>query len=669
MIKALLWNEWRQKRMTIIFLALLTIVFWGTIYLLYKLDINRDTLTSLMTAVIFGLPVLYCVTLANSPEVESQSKTITLLQGLPIVPGIIYWTKYLFSFAATILLCGIIIVIFLSTFGLKSCMEIMNIESLGMMSYYPLLLWLLHSSIFFCSTLTQDSPNSIIGLLVCPVLFISSMSLLPLIFIFTAEVNALDSIIFMDISSVILSVVLIISGWLLYTRRVLRGRSILKPILLLIAIFVILPGSIFGTTYLWTTYELKMAEKRVPTKNIRNFMFQQFIVYPNKFQDVNPELEELTKHYRTSMGNSDFNKAWKYFFSTGNNLFSKVDPIDVVKPRNNQSRQKAEVMLNSPQMAKLMDKVNEINKIPDAGIKFSTHESKTLTAMFHIEQVSEFLLRRNIICHYADKKAEIPNNLKMALHFVSFLKPHKSGHSKWLQLDILHRIVEKTIKNARYIPSWHQMKKLSTSGNPTSILLMRQNLSEQWRNSPNSMIKACLGKINGFVFPHSSFIEYKNRDQWFYPALIPRTQHILSRHLNAIASYYSLVKKNYQTECFKDLKEQHDAFTKECLNKRTAPSEVTAYYYLNTLIDLNTVFLAVYTYYLEHGKCPDNLQQLAPEILPKVPTASFTGKPFKYYHSKTAFYVSTDDMKPYYNTYPELGISYRIPGTKGGKHE
>jgi hypothetical protein len=126
-----------------------------------------------------------------------------------------------------------------------------------------------------------------------------------------------------------------------------------------------------------------------------------------------------------------------------------------------------------------------------------------------------------------------------------------------------------------------------------------------------------------------------------------------------------LLKKALTSASLKEMEPRLDSLRK-AVNKTPGlfTSDIYSYFRYRTKFESYKLCLALKVYNIKHGCFPDSLQQLAPEILPKVPVNSESGKEYTYKVESDGFYLSKYPMGQVIN-----GIKYQTwkTGTEQAK--
>ena len=668
-IKSLLWNEWRQKRTTIIFLSLLTIVLWGGIFLLFKLKVKDDIISMLLTGTLIGLPVLYCVILGNSPAMEFERKTAPFLQGLPIPPGTIYWAKYLFSLLSTILLCAFLGVLFEYSIGMQECLDIMQVKYADTGYCFPFALLLMHSCIFFCSVASHSSANNVAGLLLFPVLPTISMPAMAPVFVFTETADLLGAMTFLLVISMVYFVILIMTGYFLYTKRIMRGLPVVKPLIYLTAAVILLPCITYGITYGWTVVELNIAQSNAKKAGLALNLPKYDKTLPKNSKNITSQVASFTNSLKRWKKRVDTSKTHYFFNSVDQYLFF------ITKGKINSPTDLKYYIKISPQlyadeeMTRLCNRARKLAAIKNAVISLSNDSDITFQHQYDLYYMINFLSLRNKACYYSGNTEEILSNTQAALHL---LKLMPSGGFGWQQYTSLVTIMRNTVLYGKFTSRWNEFRKellayinkFDTTGkhNNYSLIILF------WNEDPRSMVSGCLNKVDvRYSVPNAG------RDINFvqYALALPRTMNFIAKHLMIQTEIQLLYNKALKTPYYKDVKTNYEALVMKYSTHSHFYTKVNEYYGTCNMVNFNKIILALLIYRSQNGSFPERVAQLAPKILEKVPVSAFTGKPYGYKRNGKGFVLSSATIPSLSGKKSDMVLNYQPPAPvgKGDKHE
>jgi len=203
MIKALIYNEWRQQRSIIsgLFFADFMILAFGA--MLLHLYSNKSILPAIIIFCSILIPLSYMATLAKTFK-DFSPHGISQLRSLPVSPAQIFWNKFCFTLTISVGLGMISGIIIIMGFGQNYAQQESGVEFL---IFCMASLWFIHVAIF---TIPLFNP---------PWIFI----LVPQFMLLASRGKGL--FLFM-IAEIIVGIIMLCFGHYLWTRRIAYGLSV-----------------------------------------------------------------------------------------------------------------------------------------------------------------------------------------------------------------------------------------------------------------------------------------------------------------------------------------------------------------------------------------------------------------------------------------------------------
>ena len=296
---AMIHNEWRHRKIPVLFMLLGILVLCSALYLLSYIETFSPYISNIAFGLMIGLPLLFCFCITDAFAHEFDRNTMPLLLGLPVRPGQIYWIKYLVSVVSFVML----------SVGLEMLLPLANVsdinfftdltiyEQLLVLGSTAMVLLLFHATVFFCSLVGRNASNSIVALIVVPLLYLFTTPAAALILMFVSGVDLFTLAIFLLADGLLLYVGLIIFGNWLWCRRISCGRSVTRPLVLAALGVVVFPWLVYLFAHIWGAYEYRSAVAAV----VKRGMITDYRSYMKPFApddvDIVPMLEKFNREY------------------------------------------------------------------------------------------------------------------------------------------------------------------------------------------------------------------------------------------------------------------------------------------------------------------------------------------------------------------------------------
>ncbi|MHB9139194.1 MAG: hypothetical protein ACYC4Q_07310, partial [Victivallaceae bacterium] len=251
--QALIWNEWRQMRGSVMALAGVTVLLW-VLLLIGCCDKKMVEYAKMIAAgLAVGMPLLYSLALADSFARESSQKTDSFLLEMPVTPTKIFFCKYCANLAVFLALSFSAAFIMLKIIMTQAISEyfVNNFPAEYYFLSMVLLLWLLfHGTVFLTSIISRKVGNGIVALITIAALWLLLLpGTMTLSMIFIRNERAYSIMGILMFPFMILYVYCLALSWYLWTRRIVYGKKILKPVLVALFIMPAVSYILFGVAY------------------------------------------------------------------------------------------------------------------------------------------------------------------------------------------------------------------------------------------------------------------------------------------------------------------------------------------------------------------------------------------------------------------------------------
>ena len=640
-ISTLIWNEWRRQRKTFFILFGTTVVFYALIALLRYFNLFLKEIDVITGALIIGFPVLYAVVINDSFAVEFANKSNSFLLGLPISKTKIYSIKYLSSVLLFLAIStiGSLLVYTYSFFGKVS------FKAFFLATSVQLSIWILvHAAVFFCNLINRNNKNGIIMLLVLPVLLII---LAPGIFsvnmfFFTTDAYWLTTSTISTI--IILYLILLMSGWYLWNTRISKDLRCLKPILKTLGLMVTAPVLLYGLAYLYINYQYSSALQEAKENML-------LIERPSKLPLT--ELSNAVTAFTEYIKEHKVNRMPLYKKLASQPYLASARKA--LQKKQNTGKE----YLNNQDVKNLY---SILEKISD---KYKTQNDKDFFIARYYTRLAIIFLT-----DFARAQANVGNNkdffrtLRLAAKYCIILRKIEIADidsvSSMLLRDIYHLVIRSGQKNPEYADDYQ--KALGFIQNDKTYCPAYDFLSH-------------LRYVKSLLDPRSS------RNNNF------NTSYYRLRAKQGIAAWirYEIKRNKLYLEAEKtlDLKKIIQKNKQLVKEEKKIPGHCGILVYGNGLENYllsrsrmagDKISLALKIFRCRHGKFPDKLQKLCPEILKEIPLVTIKQSPFKYKKLQDGFTLNAGEIKRLYSNKKSFGydiytMHYNCPNCGGGKNK
>ena len=618
--QALIWNEWRQMRGNVIALAGVTVLLW---LLLLAASFNKtlaEYVEMVATALTIGLPLLYSIVLADSFAREFSQKTNSFLLELPVTPTKIFFCKYLANLGAFLVL----VILEAQLMARLTCLTPGKHYTDGIKPEDWLIglaaiatIWILaHAMVFLASLLGKKPGNGIVAIIVLP---------LPVILLLPGAMTA-TMFLFKDdqywiISSLLFSLFFLYGfcvwlGWYLWSSRIACGCKIWKLVTASLITMFIIPWMLYSIAYFYFSSDFNSAIREANAAGIETDIKKMILPpVPDEQNAVNGILKfhheylalgKLVKDQKVSMPSA---AQW-----TGTRFdFIKVQHENIT-PKN--IPEATDFILNHPRMNQCNAILSEALKKPYCRFSKNYTFMECYSIDFMAYQAVKFLTYRAYAFRASGQDDDFfacfnsIDRISAALTEQPFARLKEWGFR--LKAMEYQTAIAAGPDTAEAVKFYHQMIR-----NIDSVNYVIPN--ETFR------IYSYLEDRDGILFGGIPGPKIFEKCKLFY---LPRLFQSAAAWVRRKIEEEKLLKN---TLIQPDIKSWQKATNQ-------IPGIFKAIPYLNIWYPFNfrsrfesyKLCLALKIYHIKYGKFPDSLRQLVPEILPKVPINTQTGKDYIY---------------------------------------
>ena len=624
--QALIWNEWRQIRGSVMVLAGVTVLLWLMMLAacLDKTFVSYVEMSAIALAI--GLPLLYSIVLADSFAREFSQKTDSFLLEMPVSPTKIFFCKYLANLAAFLVLV-ILEAQLMLRLGSRLTNEFQRGDSMIVLMSVAAIWVLAHAMVFMTSLLGRKSGSGIVAIIILPlpVILLLPGTMAATMFFINDDLTWAAS--FLLFTPIILYGVAIGLGWYLWTRRISRGLKIFKPVAMAFCILFMLPWVLYGMAYLYTTLRLNAVIREAKKSGMKQV-----------FEPPSPA--STTSHIVAAAINKFGSEYYKHK-SPGMHFFNKCIWSGEITGDHAELTQTADMILSSPEMHGFSEIMDNMQKSADFHFMPYYNLNPTqidLNKYFDLEwtilNYDNLLSRKAVALQIKGDEKAFFECLGKFDTLIAALGEDSAGFLKSRNISIL----EKKFRLAAYFgpdtPEAVQyyneyIKDINAidcfcAVSPLLIL-------DYFRNSDFTPIGMLL---QGTVYETSP----NTLLRFLY---LPRLQQSLAAWLKSEIREKELIERARQVSSFQEIKTDADQFDRltsdipgllKYIYKFSFlyDTKILQSFYHKSSLEEFKIHLALKIYRAKHGRFPDSLQQLVPEILPKVPVNPNTGKNFGY---------------------------------------
>ena len=657
-IAALIGNEWRRQQTAALILALTTTALWLMLYLLPELKLMELYVGQIAAALTIGLPLLYCFTLADSFSQEFDRKTIPFLLGLPVPSARIYWVKYgvnLFLFSILSLFAIMLFARLFDFTDLTFYHQATPEQRQWFLVTAILLMFLLHAAVFFCALAGRNAANSIIALFVVPLLYLLTIPMIALVLALVPSCDWFAFAAYLLTDGLLLYCAFVGIGYYLWTRRLSRGLTVVKPLVIAAGLTVILSLIVYLVTYLVTEFEFENAVRAAGEAGLATDHRQLLTPFAPADQDIVPELQKFNQDYEQVSKKHQTEMDWFSRFINGTDSWSSnYRKRSDHQPSDDEIKKAVAFILNNPEMVRLNAMLKKMVDQPKARMNLDFSDFSQIDEAWRkgsVDTSMSFLTRRAFACRQESLIPPMVDCWHTAMKLIAVREKEQLMMNSFLKL----RIINSIIISAAFTPETAALYRELIKIVDNSIWLRwNQNIyyfTELRRDYPEYLTKTCL-KRNLEPFFHDEKDLKKPLPFWQRLLLLtaqPRADRTIAKLIRERIELHQLQTKAEKVHLFKDIKTEHDRLIRKIFPAVNHPhanvrhSNVTIYYQYQTNRNGYRLALALLVYRCDHNVFPATLNELVPALLPSIPVGSFTGKPFDYQRVGNGFDLTNDD--------------------------
>ena len=663
--QALIWNEWRQIRGNVLALAGVTALLW--LLLLFSSYNKAWTyyIEMIATALALGLPLLYSIVLADSFAREFSQKTDSFLLELPVSPTKIFFCKYL---ANLVSLIGLAVFETLSMLHLtrltpgKHFIDGFQLREWIIGLVIIAAIWIFaHAMVFLTSLLVKKSGNGIVAIIIMPLAIIlllpGTMAITMFFFKFYDDWSW--GIVFLLLTFIILYCFCIGFGVYLWARWIACGKRVLKPLIAALAIMLTAPWVLFGIAYLYTNLSFNSAVREARAAGLE-MDFNKLAPPPvpddqNAVPGVMKFLNEYKPIHKLNFGKTPdperkapapLPSQCPYGLSWADTDFSFYKEARDNIPQKN-ILELTDFIINAPRMNQCYSILLESLKKKYCRFSRNYTARECYDLDFSIGQAASFLSDMAYAFRVSGRNddffaclADI-DKIAVALTGQPFVTLKGRGLS--LKTIEYRTAIAAGPDTVEAVKSYNTMLRDIDSINPTMP-------DETFR------IYSYLKGADSFT-PIDYFIMMYRENSFFREFKLP----YIPRKLQSAAAWVrwkiqedKLLKQAISSASIKEVAPEVYKKLSAGLPDKLPPLMIWNYFRCRAEFETYKLCLALKVYNINHCRFPESLQQLVPEILPKIPINPETGIDYTYQVEADGFYLSSYPVDKIIN-----GIKYK----------
>ena len=647
--QALIWNEWRQMRGNVIALAGVTVLLW---LMLLAASFNKafvEYIEMIATALAIGLPLLYSIVLADSFAREFSQKTNSFLLELPVTPTKIFFCKYLANLGAFLVLV-ILEAQLMSrlicltpgkhyTDGIKS--EDWLIELAAIIA-----IWILaHTMVFLASLIGRRTGNGIAAIIIMPLLCLLLVPAAGATTMFFVNDNNLWARLNMLFALFFLYCGCIGTGWYLWTFRLSRGKKILKPLITVLAIMLVAPWILHGIAYCFAvmSFNASIREARAAglTTNIKELTptpvpdEQNTAVGMSKFYNEYRAIASLYSEKNKKSGQKAPGPLPSYCdysgpLWTGTDFHNGKKNRETLPPKT--TIEVTEFIMNDPRMNQCCNTLAEALKKPYCQFEADDANKYCSPVYFHANTAVHFLIDRA----YALRMSGRNNDFFACLADID---------------KIADAFIAKPLANLKSYGLTFKIMKYQaaiSAGPDTSDAAKFYNQMIREIDLINPVLPDETFRIYDYLENSDKIVKPDKLDSFLQQCKfhLPRLYQSAAAWVRWKIQYDKLLKHAAASTNLQIMMPEIKSM-RMSMNEipgifiRKTEATIWQYFSFRGQFESRKLCLALKIYHIKYGKFPDSLQQLVPEILPKIPVCPDTGKDYIYQPETNGFHLLT----------------------------
>lgn len=648
--QALIWNEWRQIRGSVMVLAVVTVLLWLLLLAGCFYRIRAEYIETATTALAIGLPLLYSVMLADSFAREFIQKTDSFLLEMPVSTTKIYFCKYfanLTVFIVLVLFESLLMSRMTRLSSGKSFTYGFQFEDWIIFIGIIASIWILaHAIVFFTSLLCKKSGNSITGIIIMPLLYV-------VIFPGTMAITTLfinDDNIWI-ISSILLTFILLYCscmgfGWYLWTRRITCGKKIVKPVIVALSIILIMPWLLYGMVYVYFNHSFNSAIYEANAAGIETDIKKFVLPTIAPEQNAAAGISKFSNEYRQVQKIPEINfpslSSW-----TGTKFnFKGMPPHISPEPPQETIFKTAEFILNDHGMNQCYSTLSEALKKPRCrnidfngaytAVNFSSNRAYALRIFGRDDDFFSCLASIDKIAGAFAEQPFMPlKACELRLKIIQYQTAITAGPDTADAINFYRKMIREIDSINPKLPD--EIFRVYDYLENISKFVIQSQTSRQDILTMKYITMECIKlftprKIQGAA----AWVRLKiQRDKLLEKASACASIRIMESDVNS---------------------SQRVWFKIPGIFKAIADDNIMYYFRFRERFESYKLCLALKIYHVKYGKFPDSLQQLIPEILPKIPVNPLTGEDYIYIPEADGFRLSSNSTN---SSYPISNIKYQ----------
>jgi hypothetical protein len=647
--QALIWNEWRQIRGNVLALAGVTVLLWLMLLLGSYNKEWASYIEMIAIALALGLPLLYSIVLADSFAREFSQKTDSFLLELPVRPTKIFFCKYLANLLPFLGLAAFETLLMLRLTRLTGGKHFTDdLQHWGWITVIAIIAatWLCaHAMVFLASLISRRSGNSIISIIIMP---LPVVLLLPGTMAITMFFTRVYDYLSWIIASFLLALTILYCfciwfGAYLWACRIVCGRRILKPVIVAFALTLIAPWIFYGAAYLYVNMSFNSAIREARAAGLETDINKLIPTPVPVEQNAAPRILKFCKEYRraeaffkspeSSRKLPELLPSRRSWDNTNFNYALGKDGVRENIPQE-EILEATDFIMKDPRMNQCYSILSEALKKPYCRFGRDYTNMEHHDAWSASYNTCKFLSDRAYAFRVSGNDDGFFECLVGIDKIANALSEQQSKYLKERELDSRRNEYE-----------------IAIAAGPDT------------RNSVDYYKKMLcdIDSIN-LVMPDETFRIYgylKGEDRLFYfgiPSMsndfirgfrlfyLPRQLQIAAAWTRRNIQANKLIEQALAGARRKEMEAELKSLRKD--GARIPDSyyeDVYPYFRYRNLFTSYKICLSLKIYHIQYGKFPDSLQQLVPEILPKIPVNPETGKEYTYQPKDDGFLLLSSE--------------------------
>lgn len=634
--QALIWNEWRQMRGNVMALAGVTVMLWLLMLAVCMDKTFAGYIEMMALPLAVGLPLLYSIVLADSFAREFSQRTENFLLEMPASTTKIFFCKYFANLAVYLVLIVLEIQLMRLTPGKH--FDELHFEDGVIAAAIVVLIWILaHATVFMASLLGKKTGNGIVAIIILPlpVMLLLPGTMAATMFFVNDErawyaANVLLTLLVLYGSCIGLS-------WYLWACRISRGLKIIKPVIKAFILLLALPWALYAMAYCYTAWQLNAAVSEAKQAGMTQFFEPPVPASPAGKAAV-AAIDKLSKEY---------NK--KFLHDAGISLFEKYRYLkgsSSDSAEHDKLAKTADAVLNAPEVRGLCNIMESIQKSADFRFPPSYRLNPAqidLKVLYEQEWI--ILCCDRILSHKAMALAIKGDSRAFfeCLDMFDIISASSGENLIGQQKGVRIRMQEDKFRIASYFgPDTPE-----AAGYYSKYI---KEIDAINLTRPDAVLFWVEKVINSDFTPRIMFLcgtAYETAPNTLFRSLyMPRLQQSLAAWLKLKIREKELLKRVSQVASYQDINTEETKLIKlaakipgplKSVYNPECDLGIFQYFLYKSHFEELKIFLALKIYRAGHGRFPDSLQQLVPEILPKIPINSYSGTNFGYQPDKDGF--------------------------------